>query len=190
MYTHLKKWACPPCRGYCNCSICRRKQGRNPTGQLASQAAASGYKSVRHLLNSMEGEDPEETGNKSEEDNDGDFINDEQKSDKDEQESDKDEQENDKDEQQNKKDEEKNVISEGINNNELNDKEGLLNNDVLKAEPSKTGNLNNETDSAETKNNISNEQLESNKIVSNDVDCNDSDENNSDNEMEDDPDNI
>uniref|UniRef100_A0A2S2QEA0 Cell division cycle-associated 7-like protein n=1 Tax=Sipha flava TaxID=143950 RepID=A0A2S2QEA0_9HEMI len=54
-----EKWACPPCRGYCNCSICRRKNGRNPTGQLAPIASAQGYKSVRHLLNNLEGEESE-----------------------------------------------------------------------------------------------------------------------------------
>ncbi|XP_050427051.1 cell division cycle-associated protein 7-like [Adelges cooleyi] len=50
------KWACPPCRGYCNCSICRRRKGKEPTGQLATQASASGYKSVRHMLSNIEGE--------------------------------------------------------------------------------------------------------------------------------------
>lgn len=54
---YVKKWACPPCRGYCNCSICRRKNGRNPTGQLAPIASAQGFKSVRHMLNNLEGED-------------------------------------------------------------------------------------------------------------------------------------
>lgn len=53
------KWACPPCRGYCNCSICRRRKGMAPTGQLAQQALAGGYESVRHMLNCIEGEEPE-----------------------------------------------------------------------------------------------------------------------------------
>ncbi|KAL5236969.1 hypothetical protein ACI65C_004379 [Semiaphis heraclei] len=53
------KWACPPCRGYCNCSICRRRKGMAPTGQLAQQAVAGGYESVRHMLNSIEGESPD-----------------------------------------------------------------------------------------------------------------------------------
>jgi len=30
-----------------------------PTGQLAQQAVAGGYESVRHMLNSIEGEDPD-----------------------------------------------------------------------------------------------------------------------------------
>ncbi|XP_025203413.1 cell division cycle-associated 7-like protein [Melanaphis sacchari] len=55
------KWACPPCRGYCNCSICRRRKGMAPTGQLAQQALAGGYESVRHMLSSIEGEDPDVT---------------------------------------------------------------------------------------------------------------------------------
>lgn len=55
----LKKWACPPCRGYCNCSICRRKHGRSPTGQLSQIAQAGGYKSVKHLLETTEGGLPE-----------------------------------------------------------------------------------------------------------------------------------
>lgn len=57
----MKKWACPPCRGYCNCSICRRKQGRCPTGQLSQRAIADGYKSVRHFLSVAEGETTSET---------------------------------------------------------------------------------------------------------------------------------
>jgi len=32
-----------------------------PTGQLAIQALAGGYESVRHMLNSIEGEEPEVT---------------------------------------------------------------------------------------------------------------------------------
>ncbi|XP_050545497.1 uncharacterized protein LOC126907882 [Daktulosphaira vitifoliae] len=55
------KWVCPPCRGYCNCSICRRKKGREPTGALALQASAGGYKSVRHMLSTIEGEAPSKT---------------------------------------------------------------------------------------------------------------------------------
>ncbi|XP_015368742.1 PREDICTED: cell division cycle-associated protein 7-like [Diuraphis noxia] len=50
------EWACPPCRGHCNCSICRRDQGKDPTGQLAQVAKAKGYKSVRDLLRTIEGE--------------------------------------------------------------------------------------------------------------------------------------
>ncbi|XP_060857777.1 uncharacterized protein LOC132935300 [Metopolophium dirhodum] len=49
-------WACPPCRGQCNCSICRRYQGKIPTGQLAQVAKAKGYKSVCDLLRTIEGD--------------------------------------------------------------------------------------------------------------------------------------
>jgi len=49
-------WTCPPCRGHCNCSICRRDQGKDPTGQLAQVAKAKGYNSVCDLLRTIEGE--------------------------------------------------------------------------------------------------------------------------------------
>lgn len=49
-------WACPPCRGECNCSICRRYQGKDPTGQLAQIAKAKGYNSVCDLLRTIEGD--------------------------------------------------------------------------------------------------------------------------------------
>lgn len=46
-------WICPPCRGVCNCSICRKKQGRNCTGILIHEATSSGYKSVKEYLDSV-----------------------------------------------------------------------------------------------------------------------------------------
>ncbi|XP_019452996.1 PREDICTED: uncharacterized protein LOC109354749 isoform X1 [Lupinus angustifolius] len=46
----LSDWKCPKCRGKCNCSCCRKKQGLVPTGQLVKTAKASGYKSVDELL--------------------------------------------------------------------------------------------------------------------------------------------
>ncbi|CAL0321679.1 unnamed protein product [Lupinus luteus] len=46
----LDDWKCPKCRGKCNCSCCRKKQGLVPTGQLVKTAKASGYKSVDELL--------------------------------------------------------------------------------------------------------------------------------------------
>ncbi|CAI6357845.1 unnamed protein product [Macrosiphum euphorbiae] len=55
-------WACPPCRGQCNCSICRRYQGKDPTGQMAQEAEAKGYNSVCDLLRTIEG-DPYEPQN-------------------------------------------------------------------------------------------------------------------------------
>ena len=30
-------WSCPACRGVCNCSICMRKKGEQPTGQMSPQ---------------------------------------------------------------------------------------------------------------------------------------------------------
>ncbi|XP_003245746.1 cell division cycle-associated protein 7 [Acyrthosiphon pisum] len=49
-------WACPPCRGQCNCSICRRHQGKDPTGQMAQEAKAKGYNSVCDMLRTIEGD--------------------------------------------------------------------------------------------------------------------------------------
>jgi len=43
-------WKCPPCRGICNCSICRSRSGRCPTGILFNLSASLGYKSVHHFL--------------------------------------------------------------------------------------------------------------------------------------------
>lgn len=49
-------WQCPPCRGLCNCSICRTRQGKRPTGILAPLAFQYGHKSVKDLLLSLKGE--------------------------------------------------------------------------------------------------------------------------------------
>lgn len=46
----LQDWACPPCRGLCNCSICRTKSGLSPTGMLAPLAKEEGYSSVMDYL--------------------------------------------------------------------------------------------------------------------------------------------
>lgn len=53
---YIKLWTCPPCLGRCNCSICRRDQGKDPTGQLAQVAKAKGYNSVYDLLRTIEKE--------------------------------------------------------------------------------------------------------------------------------------
>ena len=50
-------WACPPCRGLCNCSICRTRRGRRPTGILAPVAQEEGYSSVMDYLQSTELDD-------------------------------------------------------------------------------------------------------------------------------------
>uniref|UniRef100_A0A0D9WEV8 DDT domain-containing protein n=1 Tax=Leersia perrieri TaxID=77586 RepID=A0A0D9WEV8_9ORYZ len=43
-------WTCPKCRDICNCSLCMKKKGLQPTGILAHAAKASGCASVHHLL--------------------------------------------------------------------------------------------------------------------------------------------
>ncbi|KAJ3675817.1 hypothetical protein LUZ60_004859 [Juncus effusus] len=43
-------WMCPPCRGICNCSLCRLKKGWNPTGALYKKIVSLGHKSVAHYL--------------------------------------------------------------------------------------------------------------------------------------------
>ncbi|XP_059293759.1 uncharacterized protein LOC132046932 [Lycium ferocissimum] len=43
-------WICPPCRGICNCSLCRQAKGWAPTGALYRKIARLGYKSVAHYL--------------------------------------------------------------------------------------------------------------------------------------------
>ena len=44
------KWICPPCRGICNCSFCRRKAGRGATGILIHLARECGYEDVASYL--------------------------------------------------------------------------------------------------------------------------------------------
>ncbi|XP_074376183.1 uncharacterized protein LOC141717863 isoform X2 [Apium graveolens] len=46
----LEEWSCPKCKGICNCSFCRKKQGHEPTGILSHRAKATGYSSVSELL--------------------------------------------------------------------------------------------------------------------------------------------
>lgn len=43
-------WACPPCRGVCNCSFHRAAAGLPPTGSLYRGALAAGFPSVAHFL--------------------------------------------------------------------------------------------------------------------------------------------
>ena len=45
-----KGWQCPKCRGACNCSVCRKKQGLVATGILATLSKKSGFASVSELL--------------------------------------------------------------------------------------------------------------------------------------------
>ncbi|KZV40545.1 hypothetical protein F511_29371 [Dorcoceras hygrometricum] len=44
------EWSCPKCRGICNCSICMKKRGHQPTGILISTAKATGFSSVSEML--------------------------------------------------------------------------------------------------------------------------------------------
>lgn len=46
------KWACPACRGLCNCSICRTRSGLAPTGILAPVVQEEGFTSVMEYLQS------------------------------------------------------------------------------------------------------------------------------------------
>ncbi|KAM7516585.1 hypothetical protein LguiA_006168 [Lonicera macranthoides] len=43
-------WICPPCRGICNCSLCRQAKGWPPTGTLYRKISCLGFKSVAHYL--------------------------------------------------------------------------------------------------------------------------------------------
>lgn len=45
-------WVCPPCRGLCNCSICRTRNGQRPTGILAPVVQEEGFSSVMDYLQS------------------------------------------------------------------------------------------------------------------------------------------
>lgn len=43
-------WRCPKCCGNCNCSVCRRKAGLEPTGVMGAQALAAGFAGVEQFL--------------------------------------------------------------------------------------------------------------------------------------------
>ena len=46
-------WWCPPCLNICNCSICRNRTGKGPTGPLILIAQEKGFISVQHYLDSL-----------------------------------------------------------------------------------------------------------------------------------------
>ncbi|CAN6445726.1 unnamed protein product [Victoria cruziana] len=48
----MDSWNCPKCRGICNCSLCMKKKGENPTGILVHTAKATGFSSVSDMLRS------------------------------------------------------------------------------------------------------------------------------------------
>ncbi|KAL5007803.1 hypothetical protein ScPMuIL_016609 [Solemya velum] len=43
-------WVCPPCRGICNCSFCRKRSGKNCTGILIHMAREKGFSNVSDYL--------------------------------------------------------------------------------------------------------------------------------------------
>ncbi|XP_060520288.1 cell division cycle-associated protein 7-like isoform X2 [Cylas formicarius] len=53
-------WHCFVCRKICNCSICRNRQGKRPTGILVPLCKQQGFNSVKDFLISLrgEGDDP------------------------------------------------------------------------------------------------------------------------------------
>ncbi|XP_048835683.1 cell division cycle-associated protein 7a [Brienomyrus brachyistius] len=53
-------WQCPPCRGICNCSFCRAREGRCATGVLVYLAKYHGYDNVHAYLKSLKRELEEE----------------------------------------------------------------------------------------------------------------------------------
>ncbi|KAM8915627.1 cell division cycle-associated protein 7-like isoform 2-T2 [Spinachia spinachia] len=48
-----REWKCPPCRGICNCSFCRQREGRCPTGILFPLAQYHGFSDVHSYLSSL-----------------------------------------------------------------------------------------------------------------------------------------
>nr|XP_056717442.1 cell division cycle-associated protein 7 [Euleptes europaea] len=46
-------WHCPPCRGICNCSFCRQREGRCATGVLVYLAKYHGYDNAHAYLKSL-----------------------------------------------------------------------------------------------------------------------------------------
>uniref|UniRef100_A0A3Q3GGW1 Cell division cycle associated 7b n=1 Tax=Labrus bergylta TaxID=56723 RepID=A0A3Q3GGW1_9LABR len=49
-------WSCPICRGVCNCSLCRKKEGRCATGILVGLARYNGHDNVHEYLESIQKE--------------------------------------------------------------------------------------------------------------------------------------
>ncbi|XP_078519638.1 cell division cycle-associated 7-like protein isoform X2 [Lissotriton helveticus] len=47
-------WICPSCRGICNCSYCRKRDGRCATGMLIHLAKFYGYDNVQEYLESLQ----------------------------------------------------------------------------------------------------------------------------------------
>ncbi|XP_039250720.2 cell division cycle-associated protein 7-like [Styela clava] len=49
-------WSCPVCRGFCNCSICRNRNGKCATGILIGLAKHHGFTNVKDYLGSLKSE--------------------------------------------------------------------------------------------------------------------------------------
>ena len=47
-------WKCPPCRNFCNCSICRNRSGKGATGILIHLAMSKGYDNVADYIASVQ----------------------------------------------------------------------------------------------------------------------------------------
>ncbi|KAG9476294.1 hypothetical protein GDO78_003062 [Eleutherodactylus coqui] len=47
-------WICPPCRDICNCSYCRKRDGRCATGMLIHLAKFCGYDNVKEYLENLQ----------------------------------------------------------------------------------------------------------------------------------------
>jgi hypothetical protein len=55
-------WQCPKCCGNCNCSVCRRKAGLEPTGVMGATAVAAGFASVEQYLAATQGKPDQKEG--------------------------------------------------------------------------------------------------------------------------------
>ncbi|KAI5442565.1 uncharacterized protein LOC127120161 isoform X1 [Lathyrus oleraceus] len=55
----LSDWMCPKCKGSCNCSICMKRKGQQPTGLLVHTAKKSGFNSVSEMLSKKASHDLE-----------------------------------------------------------------------------------------------------------------------------------
>ena len=55
-------WRCPKCCGNCNCSVCRRKAGLEPTGVMGATAVAAGFASVEQYLAATQGKPDQKEG--------------------------------------------------------------------------------------------------------------------------------
>ncbi|XP_045462938.1 cell division cycle-associated 7-like protein [Harmonia axyridis] len=53
-------WSCFVCQGICNCSFCRSRKGKRPTGILAHIAKREGHDSVKEFLDALKGKITEE----------------------------------------------------------------------------------------------------------------------------------